>query len=415
MENYCSALIFAIFLMLIFAHLGRWVAYKFYIPMVSGEILAGIFLGPTIFNLIDLNKKTIIFNKFDNLSDIFDFLIHLSLIFLVFISGLKVSFDSVLKYKKQTIYVSLFSGLVPFIAGVLVANQYNWLFNIPMETQCGFSLFFGLALSISALPVIYKILSENDLVDTSSGIIIMSSAAIIDVVCWIVFGIILRKGTFLTAILSILGCSLFITSLFKGKILLSNLIRILEGVLFGKEIILSLCLYIVFGFTVVSEFLGLHSTLGAFLAGVMINSCLNDSELKGILHHFILSFFAPFFFVSIGLKINFLENFDGNLSFMILILAISSKLFGAFLGTYCSQIRGKDSLIIGFALNARGLMEIVISTIALEAGLISPSVYVSLVLMAVFTSSLSGTVVRLITSCKNYKKISLHNKHKNNE
>jgi len=370
--------------------------------MVAGEIFSGILLGPTFLRWIDLNQESIMFYKFDHLSAIFNFLGHISLIFLVFTSGLKINFDLVLKHKKETIYVALCSGLVPFVTGVLVCNYYPHLFDIPNGPfpPYSFSLFFGLALSISALPVIYKILIENNLAETSSGIIILSSAIIIDVVCWILFGLILEKTTAYESIKGFIFCLFLALFLLKTRKIFLRLIKLLKKKFLDKKISLNFCLYIVFGLAFSAEYLGLHSILGAFLAGVIIHSYFDDVDIKNTLHDFVFSFFAPFFFVTIGLKVSFLENFNNSLIIITLILATLSKLLGAFLGTYFSKIKGRDSLIISFALNARGLMEIIISTIALEVGLISATVYVTLIIMAVLTSSISGAALRFLTSGK---------------
>lgn len=281
---------------------------------------------------------------------------------------------------------------------------YKDFFLIPCEKFSAWNaqLFFGLALSISAVPVIFKILIENKILNSSTGTIIISSAVLIDVICWILLGFALQKDGLLNTTLKSFLCLLFLISLFKGKKIIWKGLENLQIKKWNNEIILSFCLSIVFGLSALFEALGLHSTLGAFLAGVIINSYLKDSEIKESLQSFILSFFSPIFFLSIGFKLKFLENIDFQLVSMVFCLSVTTKTLGSFLGAYLSNLKGKDVLIIGFALNARGLIEIVISTAALEVGLIQPPLYVSLIFMAIFTSILSGAAIRLVTTYKTF-------------
>jgi Kef-type K+ transport system membrane component KefB len=117
-------------------------------------------------------------------------------------------------------------------------------------------------------------------------------------------------------------------------------------------------------------------------------------KAREIIHQFITNFFAPIFFVSLGLRVNFVENFDLSIVLVVLVLAYIGKVFGASLGAYLGGMRNKNAIAIGFGLNARGAMEIILGTLALNANLISPKVFVALVIMALVTSLTSAPMMR---------------------
>jgi len=140
-----------------------------------------------------------------------------------------------------------------------------------------------------------------------------------------------------------------------------------------------------------------HSTLLAFIAGIIIgNSSFMHGKTKKPIYGFVVSFVSPIFFLSVGAKINFIANFDLALIVAVILVATLSKVAGTFLGGMHAGLGGKEALAVGFALNVRGAMEIILSKQALEAGLIQPNLYVALVAMALFTSLLSAPAIRLL-------------------
>ena len=138
----------------------------------------------------------------------------------------------------------------------------------------------------------------------------------------------------------------------------------------------------------------------------MVGVALGDSKhlsekAKEIVHQFINNIFAPLFFVAIGLKVNFVLNFDLMLTLVILFIAFAGKLIGSGLGAYLGGFSKRESLAVGFGMNARGAMEIILGLIALEAGLINETIFVSLVIMALVTSMTSGPMMKWILGLKN--------------
>jgi Kef-type K+ transport system membrane component KefB len=144
-----------------------------------------------------------------------------------------------------------------------------------------------------------------------------------------------------------------------------------------------------------TEAINIHAILGAFITGIAFGDSVHlRDEARQIIHQFVTNFFAPLFFVSIGLKVNFVENFNGQIVFIVLALAFFGKVLGASLGARLGGMSKNHSLAVGFGMNARGAMEIILGTIALNAGLISKPIFVALVIMALVTSITSGPLMK---------------------
>jgi Kef-type K+ transport system membrane component KefB len=159
--------------------------------------------------------------------------------------------------------------------------------------------------------------------------------------------------------------------------------------------VLSIALGLCFLGASFTEYIGLHAILGAFIVGIAFGDSVHLQEReREIIHQFVTNVFAPLFFVSIGFKVNFIENFDWELVLLVFFLAVGCKVFGATLGGYLGGLTKRESLAVGFGLNARGVMEIILGTLALNAGLIDSKMFVALVVMALVTSMISGPLMK---------------------
>jgi Kef-type K+ transport system membrane component KefB len=144
-----------------------------------------------------------------------------------------------------------------------------------------------------------------------------------------------------------------------------------------------------------TEYIGIHAIFGAFIIGVSLGDSEHFSErAKEIVHQFINNIFAPLFFVSIGLRVNFANNFDFWLTAVIILIAFAGKIIGSGWGTRLGGFTWRESLAAAFGMNARGAMEIILGLVALENGLINEKVFVSLVIMALITSMSSGPLMK---------------------
>lgn len=148
-----------------------------------------------------------------------------------------------------------------------------------------------------------------------------------------------------------------------------------------------------------AEAIGIHAVFGAFLVGLAFSQNLEkQDEAHEIVYQFVMYFFAPLYFVSIGLQANFVASFDPVLVVVVLLVACIGKVLGVMLGLRVSKMPWRQSAVIGFALNSRGAMEMILATVARDVGLINDSLFVALVIMALVTSILSGSTMNKLNA-----------------
>lgn len=365
--------------------------------MVMGEILVGILLGPSLVGTISPDFFERVFPKDGNVAIAFDGLVNLSVVLLLFVAGLEVQLPLVLKQGKTAISTSFFSMLIPFATGFAAAYYMPGWFG--KEQDVYFSIFIGTALAISALPVIARILMDMNLFKSNLGMLIIASAMFNDLIGWLIFSFLLAMnspgdtmGTTYT-ILYILGFGLFMLTI--GKKIIDRSLPWIQTKLSWPGGVLSISIGICLLCAAFTEKINIHAILGAFIAGIAFGDSVHLHEkAREIIHQFITNFFAPLFFVSIGLRVNFVENFDLMTVGVILVLAYFGKVFGATLGAYIGGLKVNQAFAAGFGLNARGAMEIILGTLALNAGIISPTIFVALVVMALLTSLTSAPMIR---------------------
>ncbi|MBI3794882.1 MAG: cation:proton antiporter [Nitrospinae bacterium] len=398
--------------MLALGRLLAELARKLNQPAVIGEIFAGIILGPTLLGsmfpdavwfLRPTGESRLVMNGFTNIA----------IVLYLLVAGMDVDLKKVVRQGKTASYVGFMGVLFPFVMGYAAVMIFpNYLgYHIGVDKTV-FALFFATALSISALPVIAKTLMDLNYYRTDVGMVIMTSAIFNDIVGWIIFSIILGRiggadSMGLPVALVVLVVLLFtVLMLTVGRMAINKVLpRILAyaswpGGVLGFAVSLGL---LCAAFT---EWVGIHAVFGAFMAGV----ALGDSEhmrkrTKETLDQFVSFIFAPLFFVGIGLKVNLFENFDPLLTLVVILLAFVGKVAGCGIGARLGGMPARESLAVGFGMNARGAMEIILALLALEHGLIGEKMFVSLVIMALTTSVVSGPMMQLVLKSKRKRQI----------
>lgn len=388
--------------MLLFSRIMAELGKKLKLPIVMGELVVGIILGPTILGMIYPELHEFLFPKFGRVPVALDGIFSISVIFLLFVAGMEVQLSLVLKQGKIAVYTSTFSMIIPFFTGFAVAWYFPEVFGIrsSQEEKFLFALFFGTALSISALPVIARILIDMNLFKTPVGMLIIASAMFNDLIGWLIFSLILSlagKGTDTIGLgytsAYIFGFGLFMLTI--GKKIIDRILPWIQNKLSYPGGVLAFSLGICLLCAAFAESINIHAILGAFIAGIAIGDSVQLHEkAREIIHQFITNFFAPLFFVSIGLKVNFIENFDAVIVLIVLVLAYVGKVVGATAGAYLGGMRNRNALAVSFGLNARGSMEIILGTLAHNAGLISPKIFVALIVMALVTSLTSAPLMK---------------------
>ncbi len=387
--------------MLLVGRLFAEVARKLKQPAVVGEIFGGILLGPTILGMINPEWFHSLFPVPSTSGVILSGFVQVAVVMLLFIAGLEVDLHIVWQQGRQALYTSLLGLTIPFFVGFIFPYFFPEFFGIAdVHQHLAFALFMGTAMAISALPVIVRILMDLNLFKTRMGLLVVTSAMVDDVVGWIIFSVILgmigKNGHAMS-----LGYTIGLTITFVaimltlGRGLLNRVLPWMNKKLAWPGGVLSISLALCFLGAAFTEYIGIHAIFGAFIMGVALGDSEHFSErAKEIVHQFINNIFAPLFFVSIGLRVNFFTNFDWLLTLIIIIIAFAGKIIGSGLGTRLGGFTWRESFAAACGMNARGAMEIILGIVALENGLINERVFVSLVVMALVTSMSSGPLMK---------------------
>lgn len=394
-------LLLQISVMLIFGRFLGEVAKKLKQPSVIGEIIAGLILGPTIFGYYFPELFSELFPKEGHSPIALHGFTSVSVVLLLFIAGLEVELPIVINHSKKSFLTSIFGIIFPFSIGFFTAPFIaDNLVSVPEDKRIIFALFMGTAMSITALPVIARTLMDLGIFKSPIGMLIISSAMIDDLTGWMIFSMILgmMNETSSNGLWFTIGATIFyaIFMLTIVRRLLDRFLPWINNHLSFPGGILSFALTMGFLGAAFTEYIGIHAIFGAFIVGIALGDSIHmSSKTKEIIHDFVSNIFAPLFFVSIGLKVNFIANFNWQLVLLILFLAFLGKTIGCSLGSYIGGFKLRESLAVGFGMNARGAMEIILATLALQAGMIDQKMFVALVVMAIVTSISSGYLIRL--------------------
>lgn len=393
------------------ARLFGELAKRFNQPAVMGEIIAGLLLGPTVAGSVF--PHTLAFLQPTPGIQLFmsGFTTIAAALFLL-VAGMEVDLTRVLRQGRIAGAVSITGIVFPFAVGYLSAWYFPRLLGYEGGvSQTVYALFFATAISISALPVIAKTLMDLDYYHTDIGMIVITSAILDDLAGWMIFSVILGtmgiSGEFspsTTILLTILFAAAMLT---VGRWALNYILPWVMAHASWPGGVLGFVVSLALLGAAFTEWIGIHAVFGSFMTGV----ALGDSEhmrkrTKETLEQFVSFIFAPLFFVSIGLQVDFLKNFDPVLTFFVLAIAMVGKVAGCGVGAMASGLPRRESWAIGFGMNSRGAMEIILALLAMQYGLIGERMFVALVIMALVTSIASGPVMQLILRRKKSRQVS---------
>jgi Kef-type K+ transport system membrane component KefB/mannitol/fructose-specific phosphotransferase system IIA component (Ntr-type) len=381
------------------------------LPPIIGEILAGIVIGRSLMGRIAPDFYEWMFRTGSRSETGLDSFILLGMVLLLLVAGLEVDLSSVIRQGRSVFWMSSCTILIPLAAGTALPVLFPGLFPGGDNTRI-LPLFTGVALAISALPVIARILLDTGLFHSDFGMLVLASATINDLVGWLIFSIIMQLAVSgavnALAVAQTTGITL-IFALLILTVVRSLINNALPWVKANTEWPGGVIVFVVITgliFSSASEAIGVHAIFGAFLAGIAIGDSPHLREhTREIINQFASNIFAPLFFVSIGLRIDFVTNFNPILTLVITLLAFATKLGGAAAGGLLSRMPLRASLPVGAALSARGAMEIILGLYAMKYAVISEETFVSIVVMALATSLISAPLIRVFF--KTEKKLSL--------
>jgi Kef-type K+ transport system membrane component KefB/mannitol/fructose-specific phosphotransferase system IIA component (Ntr-type) len=378
------------------------VARHFGQPAVLGEILAGIILGPTILGTFSPEIVTHLFPASGPLFIARDALSQLAIVLFLLVAGMEVDLSLAWKQGRTAGFVSVFGMAIPFALGFAVAYVFPGLLSrVPGVGDLVFATFFATAMSISALPVICKILMDLNLLRTEIGVIVVASAVVNDLLGWVIFAIVLSmispSGGHALSIEATIGLTLAFAAgmMTVGRWAIDRALPWLQAHLSWPSGVLGFAMTAAFFAAAFTEWIGIHAIFGAFLFGVALGDSRHLRErTRTTIEHFISSIFAPIFFASIGLKVNFFANFNLVSVLVVCGLATFAKVWACSWGARLAGLPPREASAVGWGMNARGAMEIILGLLALNAGIIGNQLFVSLVVMALVTSMTSGTMMR---------------------
>jgi Kef-type K+ transport system membrane component KefB len=383
------SLLTSLLVLIVVARLLGQIFQRFNQPAIVGEMLAGVLLGPSVFNLIKAN------DALSGISELAIFLVVLS-------AGLEMNFKDILNaLRGRGVVIAVLGFIIPLTGGILVGTAF--------QLDVMRTVFLGLCVSITALPVTVRILQSFNLLDSDIARYSVATAIFNDVVALLALGAILNLPEHRS--LQAVGISIISTSwklVVLGSFILGfnwllkkmiergmHVKKISERIvdLLGNEALFGILVLFVLAFGSVSEALGFHFVIGAFFGALLIDrkyffpSRYNELELT--LRSVTEGFLAPVFFAYLGLEFNIgaMQSFG----FVITVLAVSigSKILAGWLGGTLIRLSQARALGIGIILNGRGVMELVIANIAYERGFIGQDLFSTLVLMGVVTTMIT--------------------------
>jgi Kef-type K+ transport system membrane component KefB len=383
--------------------IGSVLALKFKQNAAVGEIIIGILLGPSLLGWLAPEVFQYVFKSVS--AEPLTILSQVGLLLLMFQIGLEFDFGHLTEKtnRRAVLWVSSAGLIFPFALG-LAFGYWSWDVLSPKGDKLSYALFVGTAFSITALPILGRILIDLNLTRHPLGVIAISSAAINDVVGWLLLALVttLTMAQFNAAQFAIkvgLVMLFFVASWFLVRPALKRVVRH-----FGVQnkaihpTLLGILLAVIFLGGITTYQLGIFAIFGGFMMGVVLHDEFDlVAAWKERIGSFVTVFFLPIFFTYTGLRthIGALNSADLWLWCLLLIaLATAGKFVGSYLAARCAGLAHTESKIIGILMNTRALMELIVINVGYDLGVISQNVFTMLVLMAIISTVITTPLVR---------------------
>ncbi len=373
-------------------------------PAVVGELLAGVVLGPSILGLVAPDVYEALFRVSEAQFHLLEVISWLGLIMLLIVTGLETDIDLIINKGETAIILSLGGIAVPFATGFALGWVLPAAFIAAPGQRLVFSLFLATAMSISAIPVIAKVLIELEVVRRDIGQLILAAGMVDDTIGWILLATVAglaRTGVFDvgSAITTILSVIAFLGVAFTvGRRFTIDLVRWVDNVFGSDAALLSTLMLLALAAGAITQYIGLEAILGTFVVGVLVGQVKRfDYDLRHTFEVVTLSIFAPVFFAIAGLRMDVVSLADPTV-FGVGVVVFGVACFGKFAGimsvTPLAGLSRWEGITIGGGMNARGAMEIIVATIGLGAGILTIEMYSIIVAIAIVTSLMAPAIMR---------------------
>ncbi|MET0244995.1 MAG: cation:proton antiporter [Flavitalea sp.] len=397
-----SILLLQILTIIIVARFFGFVFKKLGQPTVIGEIIAGIVLGPSFLGMYMPEYSAFLFPK-QSLPNL-QFLSQIGLILFMFVIGMELDLNVLKSKAKDAIVVSHASIIFPFTLGIGLSYFMYVHFAPDNIGFLAFALFMGIAMSITAFPVLARIVQERGLSKTKLGTIAITCAAADDITAWCILAVVIaivKAGSILSALYTILIALAYVLIMLR---VVQPFLKKMGDKYSNKESFSKPVVAIFFITLLLSsyatEVIGIHALFGAFMAGVIMpaNANFRNIFIEKV-EDVALVLLLPLFFVFTGLRteIGLLNEWSlWKVCFAIIGVAVIGKFLGSALAARFVGQSWRDSLAIGALMNTRGLMELIVLNIGYDLGVLSPKVFAMMVLMALVTTFMTGPALDLI-------------------
>ena len=371
-------------------------------PRVMGEIVAGIILGPSLLGQLSPTAMAFLFPTAS--LEPLRLLSQIGVVLFMFVVGMELDLGDLRKKAYLAIMVSHVSIVVPFFLGVTLSLLVYGSESPARTSFTPFALFVGVAMSVTAFPVLARILEDRGLSKTTLGGVALTCAAFDDVTAWCLLALVIaiaRADAMLPAIITIAFVIAFITlMIFLVKPMLARLARRTSDNERHRRGLVALILVFVFASALITEIIGIHALFGAFLAGVVMPATAGIRDmLKARLETLSLVVLLPLFFAFTGLRmqITLLNDWQSwVLCGLIIVVAIAGKLGGSMFMARWTGMGWRDSFSLGVLMNTRGLVELIVLSVGYDLGILSARTFAMLVLMALVTTFMTGPLLSLV-------------------
>jgi Kef-type K+ transport system membrane component KefB/nucleotide-binding universal stress UspA family protein len=373
-------------------------------PGVMGQLIAGLALGPSLLGALFPDFQHALFPAAKEQKAMLDAISQFGVLMLLLLTGMETDLRLVRRTGGTSAIASLAGIIVPFACGVALGEALPEAMLPDPGKRLITSLFLGTALSIASVKIVATVIREMNFLRRTVGQVILASAIIDDTVGWMITAVIFSLALqghvdILSLAQSVLGTLAFMgLSLTIGRRVVFIIIRWVNDVFASDFAVITAILLIMCAMALITDLIGVHTVLGAFVAGILIGESPIltrhiDEQLRGL----IMAFFMPVFFGTAGLSADLTILKDPSLLFLTLgLIAIASigKFGGAFVGGKLAGLTFRESFALGTGMNARGSTEVIVATIGLSMGALNQNLFTMIVTMAVITTMVMPPTLR---------------------
>ncbi len=365
-------------------------------PAVMGQLIAGLVLGPSLLGALFPAFQHALFPAAKEQKAMLDAVAQFGILVLLLLTGMETDLKLVRESGRASLSASIAGIVVPFLCGVALGEALPDAMLPDPSKRLITSLFLGTALSIASVKIVATVIREMNFMRRKAGQVILASAIIDDTVGWMITAVIFSLALqghidAFSVAKSVLGTLVFMgLSLTVGRRAVFFVIRWVNDTFVSDFAVITAILLIMGGMAIITDLIGVHTVLGAFVAGILIGESPIltrhiDEQLRGL----IVAFFMPVFFGTAGLSADLTILKDPALLALtvgLILIASLGKFAGAFVGGRLGGLTGRESLALGTGMNARGSTEVIVATIGLGMGALSPNLFTMIVAMAVITT-----------------------------